>query len=306
MNVTIFSSLLLKELEEQNFKQMKRILFILLIALSACSQTTQNKKPLVAVSIVPQQYFVKSIADTLVDVLVLVEPGASPELYELRPAQMAALAKASAWFGIGKIDFEQGWKQKILTSNPDLQFFDTSAQADFIAEEVRVHGDHQHLHGVDPHIWSSPKEGLKIAHETYHALCQLLPQQEKQLTANYQQLVRKIEALDAEIQAIFDASTTKSFLIFHPSLSYLARDYGLNQVPIEIEGKEPSPKYLQSFMQQARSLELTRILIQKEFSKTTAAQLAKEINGKLVEINPLGENWCDEIRQIARTIAQKN
>ncbi|MFV0553511.1 MAG: metal ABC transporter solute-binding protein, Zn/Mn family [Mangrovibacterium sp.] len=282
---------------------MKQFIFLFsCVMLFSCTNQPTAQKPLVAVSIVPQQYFVESIADTLVEVLVLVEPGASPELYELRPAQMANLAKASAWLGIGKIDFEQGWKKKILTSNPDLKFFDTSAQADWIAEEIRVHGDHVHMHGVDPHIWTSTKEGLKIAEETCKALCELLPQHKAQFTVNYQQLASEISQLDQELEQLFAASKNKSFLIFHPSLSYLTRDYGLTQIPLEFEGKEPSPKYIADFVAQAQNLNLTQILIQKEFSKNTAEQLAKEINGELVEINPLGEDWAAELRKIAQII----
>lgn len=283
---------------------MKPFLLLFILALTGCSNSKTNEKPIVAVSIVPQEYFVKSIADSLVDIMILVEPGSSPELYELRPVQMAKLAKTVAWLGIGKIEFEQGWKKKILESNPSLLFFDTSSQADWIAQEIQDHGDHKHLHGVDPHIWSSPKEGLKIATETYKALCRILPEHKELLTENYNRLLKKITTLDQQLDTIFSNSRHKSFLIFHPSLSYLARDYQLKQIPIEIEGKESSPKYLQQFVKQAQELQLNEVLIQKEFNKNTAKQICKEINGKLVEINPLGEDWYQELLNIAHIITQ--
>ncbi len=284
---------------------MKKYILILFVTLTACSVSKPtNNKPVVAVSIVPQQYFVDRIADTLVQVMVLVEPGASPELYEMRPVQMAALAKASAWLGIGKIDFEQGWKDKVLQGNPALQFFDTSVQSTLIAEEIKEHGDHKHMHGVDPHIWSSPKEALNIANETYLALCKILPENQKELEANYLVLRQEIQDLDTQLSEIFANGKSKQFLIFHPSLGYLARDYGLTQIAIEVEGKESSPKYLQQFVDQAKALSLTQILIQKEFNKSIAEQLSQEINGELVEINPLGYDWQQEMLKIAHTIAQ--
>lgn len=282
----------------------KQILILITFLFAACTAKEKANKPLVAVTIVPQQYFVEAIADSLVEVMVLVEPGASPELYELRPVQMTALAQASAWLGIGKIDFEQGWKTKIWDNHPQLKFFDTSAKADWIAQEVVQHGDHQHLHGVDPHIWTSAKEGRKIAEQTYLALLELLPKHKLQLEANYSRLLADIQTLDEQLVAIFATSQKKDFLIFHPSLSYLARDYQLNQVPIELEGKEPSPKYVQQFVQQAQALGLNQILIQRESSRNTAEQLAKEIEGELVEINPLGKAWDKELLRIAHIISK--
>ncbi|MFV0291358.1 MAG: metal ABC transporter solute-binding protein, Zn/Mn family [Mangrovibacterium sp.] len=286
---------------------MRYYIFIIAIIISSCtSKQNTNSRPLVAVSIVPQEYFVRNIADTLVDVMILVEPGSSPELYELRAAQMAKLSQASAWLGIGEIDFELSWKTKILESNPNLLFFNCSKEVNIIASEIVNHGDHQHKHGVDPHTWTSAKEGLKIAHESYLALCKLLPEHHELLQQNYRALCSEIEALDQEIEQILSSSTNKNFLIFHPSLGYFARDYGLTQIPLEIEGKEPSPKYIQEFIQQSKDLNLNKILIQKEFSKSIANQLSKEINGEVIEINPLGSNWAAELINIAHIISNSS
>ena len=282
---------------------MKKLLTFLLIATLACNSPHKPEKPAIAVTIMPQKYFVEKIAGDLVRVDVLVPPGASPELYSLMPSQMIGLSHALAWLGIGKIGFEEGWVDKIRKSNPKLKFFDTSVQADWIAGEVEEHGAHTHLHGVDPHIWSSPAEVKKIAGETCKALTAVLPQYQETFARNYAQFTTEIDALDAELKTKFDGLKSKKFLIFHPALSYLARQYGLEQIPMEVEGKEPSPGHLKELAKMAKNENIKAIFVQKEFNMENARQMAREIDGKVIQIDPLGEDWPGRLRDIANKIS---
>lgn len=283
---------------------MKRLLLLALVLVVACSSPKTNDKELLTVSILPQKYFVEKIAGNLLEVQVLVPPGAGPETYSLVPSQMKELSKSTAWLRIGKVGFEDAWHEKIEQGNPNLKVFDTSADADWIAEEVRQHGDHVHVHGVDPHIWTSPTEVLKIASLTYKALVELFPDKAGLFQENYEIFRAEIEALDKELLSQFDELKHRGFLIFHPALSYLARDYDLEQISLEVDGKEPSPKYMSELIKHAREEGIRVVFIQKEFDQENARQLAEEIKGEIVPLDPLAENWAEGLREIARKIVE--
>ncbi|MFV0377301.1 MAG: metal ABC transporter solute-binding protein, Zn/Mn family [Mangrovibacterium sp.] len=286
---------------------MRKLLALIFIVTMACSAPTTSNKPRVAVTIVPQKYFVEKLAGDLVQIDVLVPPGASPELYALMPSQMTGLSESAAWLGIGRIGFEEGWVEKIIESNPKLKYFDTSVQADWIAGEELVHGDHVHLHGIDPHIWSAPGEVKKVVNESYKALLKLLPEHNETLTKNYENFQAEIDTLDRELRSKFDQLPTKKFLIFHPALTYLARQYGLEQVAMEVDGKEPSPKHLKELAEMAKNENIKAIFVQKEFNMENARQMANEIDGELIQIDPLGENWAAQLRDIAdKMLAAEN
>ena len=281
---------------------MKKIaLFILLIGFG-CSPRPTPETPIVSVSILPQKYIVEKIAGDLVQVQVLVPPGASPELYSLMPSQMKDLSASEAWLRIGKIGFEEGWTDKIQQAIPQLKIIDTSVQAEWIAGEEEEHGDHIHLHGIDPHIWSSPREMSGIATETYRTLVALFPEKEGELTARHEAFQQEISQLDIDLKNQFDQLENKKFLIFHPALSYLARDYGLEQIALEVDGKEPSPNHMKSVVELARTANIRVIFIQKEFDRENARQLANEIGGEVIQIDPLNENWEGQLREIASKI----
>lgn len=281
----------------------KIILFILMLGFG-CTATKTTDKPIVAVSILPQRFFVEKIAGDLAEVRVLVPPGASPELYSLMPSQMKDLAAAKLWLRVGKIGFEEGWVEKIQQSSPGLKIVDTSVQADWIAGEEEVHGDHVHLHGIDPHIWVSPGEVRKIVTETFRALLDLFPEKKDLLTTNYQLFQQEIDQLDADLRSQFDRLDNKKFLIFHPALTYLARDYGLEQIALEVDGKEPSPNHLRSLVELAKAENIRVIFIQKESNADNARQLAREIGGEVVQVDPLNEAWDQQLREIANKITQ--
>ncbi|MCW0481692.1 metal ABC transporter solute-binding protein, Zn/Mn family [Gaoshiqia sediminis] len=283
---------------------MRKIILFILILGFGCTTPPTTDKPIVAVSILPQKFFVEKIAGNLAEVRVLVPPGASPELYSLMPSQMKDLAAAKLWLRIGKIGFEEGWVEKIQQSSPGLKIVNTSVQADWIAGEEEVHGDHVHLHGIDPHIWVSPGEVRKIVAETYLALVNLFPEQKDLLEANHNRFQHEIDELDTELKSKFDQLPGKKFLIFHPALTYLARDYGLEQIALEVDGKEPSPSHLRSLVELAKAENIRVIFIQKESNADNTRQLAREIGGEVVQVDPLNEAWDQQLREIANKITQ--
>jgi len=278
------------------------ILFFLIMIGFGCNTKPSDGKMTISVTILPQKYVVGKIAGDLVQVDVLVPPGASPELYSLMPSQMKKLSRSAAWLRIGKIGFEESWIDKIRQSTPSLRIFDTSVQADWIAGEEE-HGEHVHLHGIDPHIWSAPGEVKKIATETYNALITLLPEKKEILERNYESFLKEIDLLDQELKSQLDPLENRKFVIFHPALTYFARQYKLEQIALEVDGKEPSPRYMRSLIEKAKSENIRVIFIQKEFDAENARQLAKEINGEVIQIDPLSEQWDQQLREIAKKIA---
>ncbi len=288
----------------------KNFVFVLVVLLGACSLKQSVNKPVVTVSILPQQYFVEKIAGDLVDVNVLVQPGASPATYSLMASQMTDLAESKTWLRIGEIGFEESWAEKIQQSNPDLKIVDTSKGVTWIAGEEEHHEEegehegeeHDHSHGIDPHIWLSPNEAKIIAKNTFNALVELFPESRAELTENYELFSQEIDQLDQALSQEFSALKNRTFFIFHPALTYLARQYNLEQVALEIEGKEPSPRYMQTIVDQAQKENIKVVFIQKEFDIENAQLLANEIDGEVVQIDPLNIEWETQLRDIASKI----
>jgi zinc transport system substrate-binding protein len=80
-------------------------------------------------------------------------------------------------------------------------------------------------------------------------------------------------------------------MIYHPNLAYMARDYGLEEIPVEFEGKEPSPSRMKELIDRARNEHLRTIFVQREFDLKNAKAIAGEIDAHIVLIDPLSENW---------------
>jgi len=280
-------------------------IFILLFLFGtfSCQQNkTEKKENVLTVSILPQKFFIEKIAGDDFQINVLIPLGASPATYEPTPIQMIKVSRSLAYFRIGHIQFEEAWSSKIIESAPNTKVFNLSKVVHLIQNQGHQHGDHFHAGGIDPHIWSSPKTVEKIVIELYSDLVQLAPKQEEKYKKHLNLFLNKIRALDQLATDEFTGKGDKAFMIFHPALSYLARDYGLKQIAIEMEGKEPSPSYMQHLVLEARKYNIRTIFIQKQFNKENAETLAREIGAKVVAIDPLSENWLMEMENIIRQL----
>jgi zinc transport system substrate-binding protein len=278
------------------------ILTKFLIFAGSCVRQENSGREIISVSILPQKYMVESIAGDRFHINVLVPPGVSPETYELTPNQMKMLSDSRFYFITGHLAFEKSWNANFKNMNTGMQVVDLSHGIELISQEY-AHGDHYH-HGTDPHIWISPKTVSIMAKNIFDALSQSEPDKDNFYLQGYQALQSEISAADSILTSIFNLQGNKSFLIFHPALAYLARDYGLEQIPIEFEGKSPPPAYLKSVVDISREKGIKAVLIQKEFSTDNARSIAKEINGEIVQIDPLAENWYDEIISIGNILSK--
>jgi zinc transport system substrate-binding protein len=175
---------------------------------------------------------------------------------------------------------------------------------DLIEIPTEKHGDHYH-YGVDPHIWLSPKLVKEFSPRILAALSKLKAENSKHYQNNYEKFISRIDSLDARIKEWSAKAHNKSFLIFHPVLTYYARDYGYEQIPLEVDGKEPGLKHMKKIADMAQQKNIHKILVQKEFDMRNAKVTADQIGGRIIQIDPLSENWPENIIDISKKLTQE-
>ena len=282
---------------------MKKLIYILtLFIISACGNVSQkNEKPILTVTIEPLRYFTEAIAGDNYEVVSMVPKGSSPESYDPTPQQLVNLSKSQAYFRIGYIGFEQAWMKKLEANCPNMKVFDTSKGIDFIRDKGHWHGDHFHEGGVEPHVWNSTQNALIIADNIYQALCELDSTHQEDYQKRLDVLKQTIRQTDANVHTLLE-NADSTFLIYHPALSYFARDYGLKQVSIEEGGKEPSPAQLKALIETCRNENVHTIFVQQEFDQRNAQLIANELGVNIVSINPLSYDWVKEMIRIAEAL----
>jgi zinc transport system substrate-binding protein len=286
---------------------MKRIVLILLVALvvtSCATGTGEGDKQVITVSILPQKTFVEKIAGDDFDIQVLVPQGASPESYTLLPSQLKKISGSLVWFRLGYIGFELSWREKVEQLNRNMEVVDLSEGLDLIVGEEVQHGDHVHLDGVDPHIWLSPRLVKQMAGRMTEVLARLNPEKSTEYQTNYQKFVKEIDLLDVQLRNSLKDYQGRSFITFHPSLSYYARDYGLVQYPLESGGKEPTAQHMAKTIELARRENINVIYIQSEFDREHARVFAEEINGKVVDVWPLNPAWEENLVEMTNLLIE--
>ena len=282
---------------------MKKFFYILtLVILYGCGNATHNSdKPIITVTIEPLRYFTEAIAGEHFKVVSMVPKGSSPESYDPTPQQLVALGNSQAYLRIGYIGFEQAWMKKLEANHPNMKIYDTSQGIDLIRSEGHWHGDHFHEGGVEPHIWNSTQNASIIADNIYEALCQLDSTHQEEYKHRLDSLKQTIARTDENVSAILKNAST-SFLIYHPALSYFARDYGLKQISIEEGGKEPSPAHLKELIELCKREKAQVIFVQQEFDQRNAQLIADELGIKVVSINPLSYDWAEEMVRVAQAL----
>ena len=293
---------------------MKRFLYliILCVILAGCKGTPQKQadsgkasrteKPAVTVTVTvtisPYKYFVDQIAKGKVDVNVMVSNGNNPETYEPYAQQMMELSKSALYLKVGSIGFEQTWMKKLQDNAPDMKVIDTSVGI----KPAKTPGGN-----IDPHVWMSCSNARIIASNILKALCELEPKNKAFFEKNYQSLLSIIDKRDSTIKESFkkDPDLVRKFVIYHPILTYFARDYQLEQLAIEEEGREPSAAQLKSLIERARKEKIKFCLIQAEFANRNTTTFIKESYTKPMNINPLQGDWNRAMLEAALAVQGK-
>lgn len=287
---------------------MKKYLFLLLamLTLASCAGNGgKNKQRTLTVTIEPLRYFTEAIAGDKFNVVSMVPEGSNPETYDPTPQQLVKLAKSTAYLRIGHIGFEQAWIRKLQANTPNLPFYDMSEGIDLIHEiNGHTHGNNEdrHTHGVEPHIWNSTRNASILAENICKVLCEIDSVNKPYYQQRLDSLQKEIQTTDKEVQELMEHAD-QAFLIYHPALSYFAKDYGLKQISIEEGGKEPSPAHLQELIRTCRENQVRIIFVQQEFDVRNAELIAKELGVQVVSINPLSYHWKEEMLKVARALS---
>ncbi len=277
-----------------------RILSVIILALGFLFKADLfgADKLTVAVSIAPQEYFLTKIGGNRVSPLTLVPPGTNPHTFEPRIGKLRLLAKAKAYFTIG-IEFEKAWLPRFKAVNPKMLILDSAKgikRIHIVSNKKIETGD------VDPHVWLSPKEALVIAGNFFNGMIEIDPEGKAIYRKGYENLISEIIQLNDRIKELFLHCTKKEFLVFHPAWGYFARDYGLRQIPIEIEGKELAPKELIHLILQVKKRGINTVFVEPQISSRTVKMLAKDMGLKVVVADPMAKNWADNLLQVARKL----
>ena len=284
---------------------MKKYFYLLFVVLFACQPKSKEASNLISVSILPQKYFVEQIAGNLVQVNVLVPPGSSPHNYEVLPSQMKDLSRSKAWLQVGMLTLEDALKDKLADINKNLRIVNCSEGIIPIAGTE--HEEEGHAHSVseafDPHIWLAPADVKIVAKNTLDALKVGFPESASIFDKNYSRFMARIDSVSALIDQKLAPLKNRNILIFHPALAYYARQFKLSQIALEFDGKEPSPKHMKEIVDLAHQQNIHVIFIQKEFDPAFAQQMAREINGEVMIIDPIDYNWEKQMLDITEKIA---
>ena len=281
----------------------------LLLIISCKPESTSFEKLVVTVSILPQKYFVERIAGDLLEVNVLIPPGANPSTYEPTVSQLSKLVQSPLYLRIGYVGFELSWMEKINAVNPTMKVVDLSEGIELIHEdEQNMEADRSHLHGnahggIDPHVWMSTINSKIIAKNTYTVLIQQFPEEAEILEARFTELILELDSVHSSISKMLSGQENRSFMIYHPALSYLARDFYLEQYPLEIGGKTPTPAHMKWMIDLGKQKRIKTIFLQEQFDQRNAEVLADEIDAKIVLINPMDPDWQGQMQKIANQLS---
>lgn len=272
----------------------------------------KSKKVTCFVSILPQSYFVKKIANDLVDVFVLLKPGDSPEKYDPSAKQLIQLSKAHCLFTIG-IPFEKHLVRRLV--NYDVPVVKTYKNISFLDGHNHSHDD-EHNHDEnkkDPHTWLDPTLAKKQVEVIAKKLIEMLPQHEKLFRRNLFLLKEELTILDQKIIAMMSNVSHKKIWVYHPAYAYFCKRYGLEQIAIETEGKEPTGKQLISLITQATQEKIRALFVQKQFMAKSPRTFINELERKykeknieqkcqIVRIDPLLEDYSVNLLSMAKKI----
>jgi zinc transport system substrate-binding protein len=276
---------------------------LIVVAVACPQQTEANTKLGVVITILPQAEFVENIGGDKVDITVMVPPGASPHTYEPTPSQMAALSKAKLYAKVGSgVEFELTWMDKLIAQNKDMLVVDCSKGIEL---QPMTAGDEDEPAGsMDPHIWMSPQNAQTMVRNIADGLIQVDPDNREYYEQNRDAYLEKLAQLDQDIRDGLSGVQNRVFMVYHPAFGYFASCYDLTMLPIEAEGKEPTPTGLQHLIEQAKEHNIHVVFAEPQFNPQSAKVIADAIDGRVVLINPLARDYIENMRILTGELVQ--
>jgi zinc transport system substrate-binding protein len=278
------------------------VVLVMVLAASAisCGQAKQSSDKIgVAVTILPQAEFAESIGGDRINVTVMVPPGADPHTTELTPSKMTEVAEAKMYAKVGSgIEFELSYMDKIEAVNKNMLVVDCSKGIELVTS---VDPDEP---GMDPHIWVSPLNAKIMVQNICDGLVQVDPADKDYYEQNRDAYLQKLDALDQEIRSSLANIKNRAFIVLHPAWGYFARDYDLEQIPIEIGGKEPSAQDITRIIDEAKQRNIKIIFASPQFNPQMAEVIANDIGGRVVLIDPLAKDYIENLRMVLNEMIQ--
>lgn len=303
----------------QRTSRTRSLVIALALCLWGCASLAvaeEAKRLLVFASVLPVQYFVERVGGDDVRAEVMVLPGQSPHTYEPRPQQIAALAEADLYVRVG-VAFENAWMRRIQAANPRMPILDLRDGLALRPIEPRcLHGDETDANAarqserqgaeqdaLDPHIWTNPRIVREMIERLRDQLSVLDPANAQAYAARQAAFDEELQALDAAIEQRLHEVKERAFLVYHPAWGYFADAYGLRQIPVEFEGKEPGARQLAALIEQARAQNIRVVLVQPQFNQRAAKRVAQAIGGQVIGVDPLAFDYAANMRRLAEVIA---
>lgn len=259
------------------------------------------------VAIEPQRSWVQRIGGEHVAVTVLVARGQEPEIYEPTPRQMIEVAEADVLFTMG-LPFEAGLVSRLAATAPGLKVVDLVSNVDRLPMPGGHHhhgSGHRHTTGEpDPHVWLDPVRVHGMAAAILEALDGLAPLYSAEFRAGFGTLIADLRAADERCRTLLAPFAGREMLVFHPAFGYFAERYDLIQTPIEVAGREPTPRELAATMERARKAGVRTVFVQPEFASGSARMVAEAIGGRVVVLDPLAGDTAATVEEMARAVAE--
>lgn len=264
-----------------------------------------DQKPVVAVSILPQAFFVDHLAQQYVTTVTLVGEGQNPHSYEPTPSQMAQLAQAKVWLLSGT-EFELALKPKIAKLYPHLRIVDTTEGMIFrtLEEDDHHHHDGDDLN-IDRHTWLGHSQALILLKHTEDELLHLVDSaHQEQIRFNAQTLREEIDQTFGDLETQLATHRGRTVFVYHPSFGYFLDSFGLIQAAVETGGKEPTARDLERLITAAQKAEVQAIFVQKQFPASSAQRVAQAIGARVVPLDPLAYQWLENIRLMGQIVGE--
>lgn len=268
-------------------------------SMSKLSAGNKNKIGVV-VTVPPQEEFVEKVGGDRVKVTTMVPRGANPHTYEPLPEQLKDLTHAQIYVQVGSgLEFENLWMGRLKETNKNMMILNSSNGITLIPNEDREDDENQ----FDTHVWVSPRNAVVMVENIYQGLIKVDPGNAEYYRANKDRYIQELAGEDNKIKETLKGKS-KKIMVYHPAWGYLCRDYGLTQISIEKNGKEPTPQGMASLIDQAKKENIKVIFISPQFSRKSAESIASEIGGQVVIIDDLDKNYIQNLGRV--TEAFKN
>lgn len=285
---------------------MKRLYTYIIIALTAalvaaCSGAS-DPRPLLVVSIEPQRYMLEQLVGDNYRIVVLMPGGENPETFELPVSRHIEVDTARAVFTVGYLPFEQA-----LAQSGKAHIVGTTAAITPIygTHSHTTASGHTHTHrSADPHLWTSVRNARVMCQAMAAELTRLCPDSAAVYQARLAAYSAHLDSLDAAFAARLSAARVRSFLVWHPSLSYFARDYGLNQISVSQHNKDISPAALRQVIDHAAASGARVLFNQREYDARQIETIGQAIGARLAEFNPGNYDWETELTHVVDELSK--